>query len=98
LVGWSSSVQADSLTLYEVSSSDASGLVVCKTIEVNSNFTWAVMYQEHVVSSQCILLQKFPSWWYHRLMIAPISPATPIIFSEEKDEYLHHMHHETRGD
>jgi len=60
LSGWSSKFQDGSLTLYEVLCSDDSGPVICKTVQVKSDFTWAATYRGHTVPNNCGLLQKFP--------------------------------------
>ena len=60
--GWSSHVESDSLTLYEVSCLNDSGPAVRKAIKVNSDFTWSVTYRRCMVSNEHnTLLQSLPS-------------------------------------
>ena len=61
-LGWSTTLQDDVFTLFELSCCNAnSGPVVTKSIQVSEDFTWTVSYKGHSVPRQSRLLHDTPS-------------------------------------
>jgi len=61
-LGWSTTLQDDVFTLFELSCCNAnSGPVVTKSIQVSEDFTWTISYKGHSVPRQSQLLHDTPS-------------------------------------